>query len=86
MLAPMLNNLGELYRNQGQPERARPLFERAIVIVEKSSGPLHPELLSLLNNLALTSIAADDFGAAGRELGPRARHRRRGRSRRRIRR
>ena len=42
-----------LFRPQGDLASAKPLYERAIAIGEKTLGPEHPELAKWLNNFAL---------------------------------
>ena len=37
---------------QGKYDEAKPLYERAIAIGEKTLGPDHPNVATLLNNLA----------------------------------
>jgi tetratricopeptide (TPR) repeat protein len=51
-VAPILNNLAELYRAQGRYIEAEPLYQRALAIDEKALGPDHPDLATDLNNLA----------------------------------
>ena len=52
MSAPSLNNLAELYRDQGRYAEAEPLYKRALAIREKALGPDHPDVGTSLNNLA----------------------------------
>ncbi|WP_353571407.1 FxSxx-COOH system tetratricopeptide repeat protein [Candidatus Albibeggiatoa sp. nov. BB20] len=52
-VAQSLNNLAELYRNQGKYEQALPLFEHSLAIWEKVLGEHHPDVATSLNNLAL---------------------------------
>ena len=47
-----LNNLAELYRNQGRYADAEPLYKRSLAIYEKALGPDHPDVATSLNNLA----------------------------------
>ena len=51
-MAASLNNLGGLYREQGQYAEAEPLYQRALAIAEKALGPEHLEVAMSLNNLA----------------------------------
>src|SRR5438876_22031 len=44
-----LNNLADLYREQGKYEQAEPLYERALAIREEVLGPEHPETAQGLN-------------------------------------
>ena len=43
-IARHLNNLAELYYNQGRYAEAEPLYRRALVIDEKSYGPDRPNV------------------------------------------
>ena len=47
-----LNDLAELYHDQGRYADAEPLFKRALTIREKALGPDHPDVATTLNNLA----------------------------------
>ncbi len=51
-LSASLNNLAFLYHAQGMYDDAEPLYQRALVIVEKAHGPEHPDVATSLNNLA----------------------------------
>ena len=51
--AHCLNNLADLYRNQGKYEQAEPLAQRALAINERVLGAEHPDTATSLNNLAL---------------------------------
>jgi CHAT domain-containing protein/Tfp pilus assembly protein PilF len=51
-LTGTLNNLAELYREQGRYEGAELLFRRSLEIREKVLGPDHPEVALALHNLA----------------------------------
>ena len=48
-----MNNLAQLYRNQGRGAEAELLYKRSLEIYEKGLGPNHPEVATSLNNLAL---------------------------------
>jgi tetratricopeptide (TPR) repeat protein len=52
-VATVLNNLAELYQDQGRYADAEPLLKRALKIIEKSSGPNDSNFMTGLNNLAL---------------------------------
>jgi len=52
-LGTTLNNLAELYRDQGKYAEAEPLYKRSLVIVVKVLGPEHQYAATNLNNLAL---------------------------------
>ena len=43
-VATSLNNLAELYRNQGKYAEAEPLYKRSLAIREKALGPDHPDV------------------------------------------
>ncbi|TSA20760.1 MAG: tetratricopeptide repeat protein [Betaproteobacteria bacterium] len=51
-VATSLNNLAELYRDQGHYGAAEPLMKRALAILEKVLGADHPDVALSLNNLA----------------------------------
>ena len=51
-VAQSLNNLAELYSEQGRYAEAEPLYKRSLAIDEKALGPDHPDVASSLNNLA----------------------------------
>jgi tetratricopeptide (TPR) repeat protein len=50
-VAIALNNLAELYYNQGRYEEAEPLYKRALKILEDTLGPDHPEVALTLESL-----------------------------------
>ena len=47
-----LNELAQLYQDQGKYAEAEPLFQQALSIKEQHLGPEHPETASTLDNLA----------------------------------
>ncbi len=51
-MATVLNNLAELYREQGDYAKAEPLYKKALAIREKALGPTHPTLAKGLENYA----------------------------------
>ena len=51
-VAGALNNLAQLYGNQGRDGEAEPLLERSIAILEKTAGSDSPAMAPELNNLA----------------------------------
>jgi tetratricopeptide (TPR) repeat protein len=51
-VANSLNNLAVLYRSMGSYDKALPLYQRALNILEKVLGPEHPSVATTLNNLA----------------------------------
>ena len=55
-----LNNLAQLYQDQGRYSEAEPLMVRALMIMEKSLGPAHPNTEIARTNLdSLRKAAAD---------------------------
>jgi len=52
-VATGLNNLAELYDDQGRYAEAEPLYQRALALREQALGPTHPDLATSLNNLAV---------------------------------
>jgi tetratricopeptide (TPR) repeat protein len=44
------NNLGVLYNIQGRLEEAKAIYERALMIFEKSLDPRHPSLVACRDN------------------------------------
>ena len=63
-VATNLNNLAELYREQGKYAKAEPLNQRALAIREKALGPEHPAVAASLNNLALLYDAQGKYTEA----------------------
>ncbi len=59
-----LNNLAELYRDQGNYAEAEPLFQRSLAIFEKALGPEHLQVGLSLNNLALLYHAQGNHAEA----------------------
>ncbi|MGT2503501.1 CHAT domain-containing tetratricopeptide repeat protein [Bradyrhizobium guangxiense] len=51
-LAAALNNLAQIYGDQGHDDQAEPLYKRAIALMEKGTGQGSVEIAPLLNNLA----------------------------------
>lgn len=52
-MAVSLNNLANLYCNQGKYAQAETLYQRALAIREKVLGPEHPDTITADLNLAL---------------------------------
>jgi tetratricopeptide (TPR) repeat protein len=48
-----VNNLGNLYRDQGKMDKAERMYRRALQGYEKAWGPEHTLTLSTVNNLGL---------------------------------
>lgn len=51
-LAAALNNLAQIYADQGHDDQAEPLYKRAIALMEKGTGLDSVEIAPVLNNLA----------------------------------
>jgi Flp pilus assembly protein TadD len=51
-VALSVGNLAQLRVVQGQPEKAEPLYRRALTIREQALGPFHPEVAKTLEDLA----------------------------------
>lgn len=62
--AAVLNNLANLYRDQGNLSEAEPMLERALAIDEKVSGPEHPDTATDLNSLAVLYYAQGKLSKA----------------------
>ncbi len=63
-LGTTLNNLAELYRDQGKYAEAEPLYKRSLVIVVKVLGPEHPYSATSLNSLGQLYHQQGKYGAA----------------------
>ena len=62
--ATSLNNLAGLLESEGDYAAAKPLYERALAIIEKALGADHPNTSTNLNNLAYLLAAQGDYAAA----------------------
>ena len=62
--ATYLNNLANLYHNQGKYQEAEPLHKRALTIKEHDLGENHPDTATTLNNLALLYRAQGKYQKA----------------------
>ncbi|MBR0726110.1 CHAT domain-containing tetratricopeptide repeat protein [Bradyrhizobium manausense] len=51
-LAAALNNLAQIYADQGRDDQAEPIYKRAIALMEKGTGLDSVEIAPVLNNLA----------------------------------
>lgn len=51
-VAASLNNLAELYSNQGRYGDAEPLYQRSLAILVKAFGPDHPHVAATMKNHA----------------------------------
>lgn len=67
-VATSLSNLALLHERIGDPERAKPFYERAISIREQVLGPSHPALVASLDSLATLLWESREFPAARRLL------------------
>jgi serine/threonine protein kinase/tetratricopeptide (TPR) repeat protein/poly(3-hydroxybutyrate) depolymerase len=61
--AALLEATGTVYANLGQPQRARPLFDRALALRQTELGERHPDTAALLGRLAEASIELGDAEA-----------------------
>jgi len=52
-LGTILNNVALIYRKTGRQKAAEPYYLHALEIYEKQLGPEHPDVASVLNNLAV---------------------------------
>ena len=50
-MATSLNNLAELYREQGKYDQAEPLYKRALKIFENALPANHPNIATTLENM-----------------------------------
>ena len=50
LVANSLNNLAELYRNQGKYTEAEPLYQRSIAILLATLGENHPNTQTVMMN------------------------------------
>jgi tetratricopeptide (TPR) repeat protein len=64
-VATSLNNLAELFRDQGKYAKAEPLYQRSLAIREKTLGPEHSYVAQSLENYAalLRETGRDDRAA-----------------------
>ncbi len=59
-VSELMNNLGVVYRNLGQYERARDLLEAALASVVKNFGPDHPNVAVRQINLGAVFVHTDE--------------------------
>ena len=64
LYAASLNNLGTIYRAQGDARRAEPFLQRAVGILERRFGPEHPRVAIAVNNLALVNVSMGRYAEA----------------------
>ena len=62
--APLLGNLGNVAREQGDHATAREYHSRALAIVEQALLPSHPDIASCLGNLGIVASEQGDHAAA----------------------
>ncbi|NVB36325.1 serine/threonine protein kinase [Pseudenhygromyxa sp. WMMC2535] len=62
--ADRVTALAQVLRAAGEPERAKPLFERAVALRERELGDQHPALADSVYDLALTEEALGERAAA----------------------
>ena len=63
-VATSLNNLAEIYIDQGRYGEAEPLRKRALAILEKARGSDHLDVVSSLNGLARIYVSQGRYGEA----------------------
>jgi CHAT domain-containing protein/Tfp pilus assembly protein PilF len=63
-LAAALNNLAQIYADQGHDDQAEPLYKRAIALMEKAAGLDSVEIAPVLNNLAALDQRQSRFAEA----------------------
>jgi tetratricopeptide (TPR) repeat protein len=63
--ATCLNSLASVLKAQGDFAGARPLYERALAIREKTLGPEHYDTAESLNALAVVLSNEGDFAGRG---------------------
>jgi centrosomal protein CEP104 len=63
-VADCLSNIAILYNQDGFPDKARPLYERALAIFEAAGGPKSQEVAHTLTDLAVLHLEAgrDEVG------------------------
>ena len=59
-----LNDLAELYKEQGRYAEADPLYRRALATWKEALGPNHPDVAQSLNNLAGLYLAQGRYADA----------------------
>lgn len=63
-LAGALYELAIIRRQQGALDEAAALYERALAIRERLQGPSHPDVATVLNNLAAVEVARERYARA----------------------
>ena len=64
VMATVLNNLMELYYEQGKYAQAEPLHQQCLAIREAALGKNHPDVANSLNNLAGLYVSQGKYAAA----------------------
>ena len=59
-----LNNLAELYKNQGRYPEAEPLYKQSLQMIKRLLGKQHPNVANSLNNLAGLYINQERYSEA----------------------
>ena len=62
--ANSLNSLADLYKSQGNYDKAEPPYLEALKIIEKALGKEHPDYANSLNNLALLYKSQGNYAKA----------------------
>jgi len=60
-LALVVFDLGQLYDNGAERQKARPLYERSLSLLERSVGPNHPRVANVLRRLGVILSTEGDF-------------------------
>ena len=63
-MAVTLNDLAEVYSLEGKHKEAESSYVRALAIYEKSLGPDHPNVATVLHNLATDQLRAGAYEAS----------------------
>src|SRR3546814_18807306 len=63
-IAVNINNLANLYREQGDYVRAEPLYREAIAITRESAGDEHPWTSGMIGNLGVMYLRAGNAKGA----------------------
>lgn len=67
-LAAALNNLAQIYADQGHDDQAEPIYKRAIALMEKGTGLDSVEIAPVLSNLAALDQRQGRFADGGRSI------------------